>query len=114
AVLAAKAKGEALSVGLVGNAAEVMPELVRRGVEVDVVTDQTSAHDLRVGYIPAGYDLDAAAAFRAADPEAYDQAVLDSMQAHVRALLAMQDAGAVAFDYGNNLRGQVADHRGMA
>ncbi len=113
AVLDAKQKGEALSVGLVGNVAEVLPELVRRGVSPDVVTDQTSAHDLRVGYIPAGYALDEADAFRTRDPEGYDAAVLDSMQRHVEAMLALQRAGAVVFDYGNNLRGQVADHRGM-
>ena len=113
-VLGAKERGEALSVGLVGNIAEVLPELVRRGVVPDVLTDQTSAHDLRVGYIPAGYDLEAAAVFRESDPAAYDEAVLDSMQEHVRAMLDMQAAGAVTFDYGNNLRGQVADRRGMA
>ena len=110
----AKAAGEALSVGLVGNAAEVMPELVRRGTEVDVVTDQTSAHDLRVGYFPAGHSLADAAALREADPAAYEAAVLDSMETHVTALLALQRGGAVAFDYGNNLRGQVADRRGRA
>ncbi len=105
---------QALSVGLVGNVAEVMPELVRRGVAVDVATDQTSAHDLRIGYIPAGYSLEAAADFRERDPAGYEDAVLDSMVAHVEALLALKAAGTVAFDYGNNLRGQVADHRGMA
>ena len=114
AVEGARARGEALSVGLVGNAAEVLPELVRRGVAVDVVTDQTSAHDLRLGYLPAGYGPGAAAAFRAADPGAYEEAVLDSMEAHVDALLALQRGGTVAFDYGNNLRGQVADRRGRA
>ncbi|MGB3544491.1 MAG: urocanate hydratase [Rubrivirga sp.] len=103
-----------LSVGLVGNAAEVLPELVRRGLEVDVVTDQTSAHDLRLGYLPAGYGLEAAEVFRTSDPTGYQEAVLDSMEAHVSALLALQRAGTVAFDYGNNLRGQVADHRGRA
>ncbi|WP_420456047.1 urocanate hydratase [Rubrivirga sp.] len=108
----ARQHGEPLSVGLVGNAAEVLPELVRRGVRVDVVTDQTSAHDLRVGYVPAGVSMSEAAAFRDADPAAYEEAVLDSMEAHVTALLALQRAGAVAFDYGNNLRGQVADRRG--
>ncbi len=112
-VLGAKGRGEALSVGLIGNIAEVLPELVRRGVVPDVLTDQTSAHDLRVGYIPAGYDLEAAAVFRESDPASYDEAVLDSMQAHVRAMLDMQASGAVTFDYGNNLRGQVADRRGM-
>ncbi len=109
----ARQRGEALSVGLVGNAAEVMPELVRRDVAVDVVTDQTSAHDLRVGYIPAGMSLEAADALREADASAYEEAVLDSMETHVRALLALQTAGTVAFDYGNNLRGQVADRRGL-
>ncbi len=108
----AKARGEALSVGLVGNAAEVLPELVRRGTEVDVVTDQTSAHDLRVGYVPAGLSLADADALRQSDPTAYEDAVLDSMEAHIDALLALQRAGAVAFDYGNNLRGPVADRRG--
>ncbi|HEU5359522.1 MAG TPA: urocanate hydratase [Gemmatimonadales bacterium] len=103
----------ALSVGLVGNIADVLPDLVRRKVTVDVVTDQTSAHDLRVGYIPAGYDLAAAAEFRVKDPAGYEAKVLDSMQRHVEAWLALKRAGATAFDYGNNLRGQVADRRGM-
>ena len=113
-VLGAKSRGEALSVGLVGNAAEVLPELVRRGIVPDVVTDQTSAHDLRVGYLPSGATVETAPAWRARDPEGYESAVLDAMQAHVSAMLAMQRAGAVVFDYGNNLRGQVADRRGMA
>jgi urocanate hydratase len=109
----AKARRRPLSVGLVGNIAEVLPELVRRGVVPDVLTDQTSAHDLRVGYIPAGLSLADAATLRERDPAVYEQHVLDSMVAHVRAMLALQTRGAVAFDYGNNLRGQVADHRGM-
>jgi urocanate hydratase len=114
AVLDAKATGVPLSVGLLGNVAEVLPELVRRGVVPDVLTDQTAAHDLRLGYIPAGYTLEEAAVLRARDPAAYEEAVLDSMQRHVAAMLALQEAGAVTFDYGNNLRGQVADRRGMA
>ena len=109
----ARAGGRALSVGLVGNIAEVLPELVRRGVDVDVVTDQTSAHDLRVGYIPAGLSLDEAAELRESDPQGYESRVLDSMAAHVAAMLELRRRGTVAFDYGNNLRGQVADHRGM-
>ncbi|MDX1421354.1 MAG: urocanate hydratase, partial [Rubricoccaceae bacterium] len=113
AVLDAKAKGEALSVGLVGNIAEVLPALVRRDVVPDVLTDQTSAHDLRLGYLPAGHSLAEAAVLRERAPDAYESAVLDSMEAHVEAMLALQRAGAVAFDYGNNLRGQVADRRGM-
>jgi urocanate hydratase len=109
----ARTRNIALSVGLVGNIAEVLPELLRRGVIPDVLTDQTSAHDLRVGYIPAGYSLEGAAELRAADPTGYEARVLDSMQVHVQAMLDLQARGAVAFDYGNNLRGQVADHRGM-
>jgi urocanate hydratase len=92
----------------------VLPELVRRGIAIDIATDQTSAHDLRLGYIPRGHSIQAAAAFRERDPAGYEEAVLDSMVAQVEALLTLQRAGTVAFDYGNNLRGQVADHRGMA
>jgi urocanate hydratase len=103
----------ALSLGLVGNVAEVLPELVRRGVRPDVVTDQTAAHDLRLGYVPAGLSLAEAARLRAAEPAGYEARVLDSMEAHVRAMLALQAQGAVVFEYGNNLRGQVADRRGL-
>jgi urocanate hydratase len=109
----ARARKQALSVGLVGNIAEVLPELVRRGVVPDVLTDQTSAHDLRVGYIPAGLTLEQAAALRGSDPAGYEERVLDSMTAHVDAMLELQRRGAVTFDYGNNLRGQVADRRDM-
>ncbi len=112
-VESARSRGQALSVGLVGNIAEVLPELLRRGVVPDVVTDQTSAHDLRLGYIPAGLDLEQAGELREADPQAYEAKVLDSMAVHVQAMLDLQGRGAVVFDYGNNLRGQVADHRGM-
>ena len=109
----ARSSGRPLSVGLVANIAEVLPELVRRGIMVDVVTDQTSAHDLRVGYIPAGLSLDQAAVQRESDPRGYEERVLDSMVRHVDAMLALQRGGSIAFDYGNNLRGQVADRRGM-
>jgi len=112
-VLEAKSANRPLSVGLVANIAEVLPDLVERGVAVDVVTDQTSAHDLRVGYIPIGLSLDQAAVMREADPKGYEARVLDSMVQQVEAMLALQRAGSVAFDYGNNLRGQVADHRAM-
>ena len=112
-VLDAKRGGVALSVGLVGNVADVLPQLVRRGVVPDVVTDQTSAHDLRVGYIPLGVSLAQAAALRERDPAGYEARVLDSMAVHVEAMLALRGRGSVVFDYGNNLRGQVADHRGM-
>ncbi|HSE45214.1 MAG TPA: urocanate hydratase [Gemmatimonadales bacterium] len=112
-VEAAREKREALSVGLVGNIAEVLPQLVRRGVVPDVLTDQTSAHDLRLGYIPAGLSLEAAAVERERDAENYEARVLDSMVIHVKAMLELQSRGAVTFDYGNNLRGQVADRRGL-
>src|SRR4051812_38749146 len=112
-VLRARDEKRALSVGLVGNVAEVLPTLERQGVLPDVVTDQTSAHDLRVGYIPAGLSLDEAARLREAEPASYEARVLDSMEVHVRAMLALKARGAVVFDYGNNLRGQVADHRGL-
>jgi urocanate hydratase len=112
--LSAAESREPLSVGLLGNAAEVLPAIAERGVVPAAVTDQTSAHDLRVGYIPAGTSLADAAAWRERDPEGYEGAVLDSMVRHVEALLALQASGAVAFDYGNNLRGQVADRRGLA
>ncbi|NBB77725.1 MAG: urocanate hydratase [Bacteroidetes bacterium] len=112
-VLDAKERGEALSVGLLGNVAEVLPKLLEKGVIPDVLTDQTSAHDLQVGYIPAGYTLEQASEKRESDPENYENDVLDSMVTHVQTMLDMQKRGAVTFDYGNNLRGQVADHRGM-
>jgi len=107
-----KAQG-GFSVGLLGNIAEVLPELERRGIVPDVITDQTSAHDLRSGYIPAGYSLEDADALRESDPDTYDNKVLDSMVVHVQAILDLQNKGSICFDYGNNLRGQVADHRNM-
>jgi urocanate hydratase len=96
----------AVSVGLVGNCAEVLPELVRRGVKVDAVTDQTSAHDPLNGYVPAGLSLEEAEELRRADPRGYVARSMESMARHVEAMLAMQRAGAVAFDYGNNIRKQ--------
>jgi len=99
-------EGVARSVGLLGNAAEIYPELVRRGWYADLVTDQTSAHDALVGYIPAGVTLAAAATLRQTDATEYERQSLQSMANHVRAMLAMQRAGSVTFDYGNNLRGQ--------
>ncbi len=101
---AAKREGRALSVGLVGNCADVLPEIVRRGVEIDVITDQTSAHDPLNGYIPQGLSLREAAELRQRDPEEYVRRSTASMVVHVNAMLAMQRAGAVAFDYGNNIR----------
>jgi urocanate hydratase len=94
----------AVSIGLVGNCAEVLPELVRRGVRVDAVTDQTSAHDPLGGYIPAGLSLAEADELRRRDAHAYVRRALESMARHVEAMLALKRAGAVAFDYGNNIR----------
>ena len=98
------------SIGLIGNAAQVLPELVRRGVVPDVVTDQTSAHDPLYGYVPAGLSMAEAAALRTADPAGYQRQSIDSMTAHVQAMLDWQAAGAVVFDYGNNLRQRAFDN----
>ncbi len=106
---AARREGHALSVGLVGNCAEVLPEIVRRGVLVDVVTDQTSAHDPLNGYIPQGYTLEQADALRRSDPVAYTRRSTESMAVHVNAMLALQRNGSIAFDYGNNIRRFAAD-----
>jgi len=97
-------EGRGLSVGLVGNCADVLPEIVRRGVQVDVVTDQTSAHDPLNGYVPQGLTLAEAAELRKADPEEYVRRSTASMVVHVDAMLALQSSGAVTFDYGNNIR----------
>jgi urocanate hydratase len=109
-VLEARRRRQALSVGLVGNAAEVMPELVRRGLVPDVLTDQTSAHDTLNGYVPVkrtpDEDLDA---LRRDDPGEYVRRALESIARHVRALLELQQRGAVAFDYGNNIRAQAVE-----
>jgi urocanate hydratase len=102
----AAADREPLSVGVIGNAADVLPELVRRGERFDVVTDQTSAHDELNGYVPGGIPLDKAPELRRTDPDGYIERSFASMAAHVLAMLALKERGAVAFDYGNNLRGQ--------
>jgi urocanate hydratase len=99
----------ALSVGLVGNCAEVLPELVARGIHIDVVTDQTSAHDPLNGYVPAGLTLEQAAALRRQDPTGYVERSKQWMARHVEAMLALKRAGAVAFDYGNNIRKMAFD-----
>ena len=100
----AREQGRAVSVGLVGNCAEVLPEIVRRGVRVDAVTDQTSAHDPLNGYVPEGLTLEEAAQLRRSDPKTYVERSTHSMARHVEAMLALKRAGAVAFDYGNNIR----------
>jgi urocanate hydratase len=111
-VLDAKAKKQPLSVGLVGNCATVLPELVRRGIVPDLVTDQTSAHDPLNGYIPAGLSLEAAAELRKTDQSGYIDRAMDSIAVHVTAMLAFQKAGSVVFDYGNNIR-TMAFQRGV-
>jgi urocanate hydratase len=102
----ASARQDALSVGLVGNCADVLPELVRRGFTPDALTDQTSAHDPLNGYVPNGMTLEEALALRARDPEEYVARSMAAMGAHVEAMLALQRKGAVTFDYGNNIRTQ--------
>ncbi|MCO5175944.1 MAG: urocanate hydratase [Thermomicrobiales bacterium] len=103
---AARASGAALSIALIGNAAETHPELVRRGFRPDVVTDQTSAHDALDGYVVPEMTLEDARLLRAQDPEGYFKRSLAAMGAHVQAMLDFQQAGSIVFDYGNNLRGQ--------
>ncbi|HUF12365.1 MAG TPA: urocanate hydratase [Longimicrobiales bacterium] len=105
----ARAQAAPLSIGLVGNCAEVLPELVRRGVTPDVLTDQTSAHDALHGYLPAGLSLEQAAVLRETDPGEYVRRSMASMATHCRAMVALMKRGAVTFDYGNNLRGQARD-----
>ena len=107
--LEARAKGEPLSIGLLGNAADILPEFVRRGITPDVVTDQTSAHDPLNGYIPRGYSVEEAAELRARDPEGYIRLAKGSMGVHVQAMLDLMEKGAVVFDYGNNIRQQAKD-----
>jgi urocanate hydratase len=103
---ACRREGTARSIALEGNGADVLPELVRRGMTPDVVTDQTSAHDALNGYIPVGLDVTEAAALRRTQPEQYVQRSMASMASHVRAMRDLQQRGAVVFDYGNNIRAQ--------
>jgi urocanate hydratase len=105
-VVAAKAAGEPLSVAVVGNAADVFPELLRRGVDIDIVTDQTSAHDPLNGYIPRDYSLEEADDLRDGDPSTYIKAARESMATHCEAMVGFAEGGAEVFDYGNNLRGE--------
>ena len=97
---------KSLSVGLVGNCADVLPEIVKRGIVPDILTDQTSAHDALNGYVPHGMSLDDALALRRKNPEEYIDRAMQSMAVHVEAMLALQKQGAVTFDYGNNIRAQ--------
>ncbi|HEV2827358.1 MAG TPA: urocanate hydratase [Pyrinomonadaceae bacterium] len=105
----AREQQRAVSVGLVGNCAEVLPEIVRRGIRVDAVTDQTSAHDPLNGYVPAGMSLEKAVELRHADPASYINQAMQSMATHVEAMLSLKRAGAVTFDYGNNIRKMAFD-----
>ena len=98
--------GEAISVGLVGNCADVIPELARRDIVPDILTDQTSAHDPLNGYVPNGMTLDEALALRTSDPDQYIERSMGAMATHVEAMLALQKKGAITFDYGNNIRTQ--------
>ncbi len=107
-VEASVARGEGISIGLLGNAADVLPELVRRGLTPDVVTDQTSAHD-PLYYYPRGMTFEEALALRESDPETFKEKAMESMARHVEAMLAFQERGAVVFDYGNNLRQMAYD-----
>ena len=100
---AARAAGEAVSVGLVGNCASVLPELLRRGVEVDIVTDQTSAHD-PLAYLPDGVDVDDWDDYAATKPEEFTDRARESMARHVEAMVGFLDGGAEVFDYGNSIR----------
>jgi urocanate hydratase len=109
----ARSAGEALSVGFVGNAADVLPSIVSSGITPDVLTDQTSAHDMLNGYVPAGMPLNEALALRAADPVRYVELSTSSAVVHVEAMLELQQRGAISFDYGNNIR-TVAFDAGLA
>ena len=106
--LEAKRNREAVSIGLLGNAADVFPQLLDMGIDLDIVTDQTSAHDPLYGYIPTGHDVDEARRLREDDPDTYVKAARESMAAHCEAMVGFQRSGVETFDYGNNLRGEAA------
>ncbi|WNS75881.1 urocanate hydratase [Bacillus sp. DTU_2020_1000418_1_SI_GHA_SEK_038] len=108
----AKLSGKALSIGLIGNASDILPEMIAKGFIPDVLTDQTSAHDPLNGYVPSGMTLEAAAELRQADPVEYVKLSKASMAKHVEAMLEMMEKGAITFDYGNNIR-QVAKDEGV-
>ncbi|HEV8435321.1 MAG TPA: urocanate hydratase [Thermoanaerobaculia bacterium] len=110
----ARDKGEAVSIGVVANAVELLEQLIKRNIVPDILTDQTSAHDELNGYVPAGISYDAALAMRESSPEMYIDAAYTTMARHMRAMLELQKRGAITFDYGNNLRGQARDKAGVA
>ena len=111
--LKAKAEGKAISIGVVCNAVDLLQRLMDREITPDTLTDQTSAHDELVGYFPEGMSVAEAAIMREKDPDMYCKLSLDTMAKHVRLMLALQQRGAITFDYGNNLRGQAKDKRGV-
>ncbi|HEY6140499.1 MAG TPA: urocanate hydratase, partial [Thermoanaerobaculia bacterium] len=111
--LRARDAGEAVSIGVVANAVDLLEALLARGIVPDVLTDQTSAHDELQGYVPAGLSYDAALAMRESSPEMYVERSYETMARHMRAMIELQRRGAVTFDYGNNLRGQARDHAGV-
>jgi urocanate hydratase len=104
--LEARDKGEAVSIGVVANAVELLEALIARGIVPDVLTDQTSAHDELTGYVPGGMTYDAALSLRESDPTKYTHLSYETMARHMRAMIELQNRGAITFDYGNNLRGQ--------
>ena len=109
----ARSKQQAVSIGVVCNAVELLRRLLERGIIPDTLTDQTSAHDELIGYFPVGLSVDEAKALRETDPETYCRLSLDTMAEHVKLMLQLQQQGAITFDYGNNLRGQAHDKRGV-
>ncbi|NMB81384.1 MAG: urocanate hydratase, partial [Ignavibacteria bacterium] len=109
-VLNAKENKQALSVGLVGNAGEVLPEILKRNVTPDIITDQTSAHDTLNGYVPMGMSFEEALQLRKENPDKYISLSKKTIVAHVKAMLEFQERGSVAFDYGNNIRGEAKDN----
>ena len=109
-VLNAKVKGEALSVGLVGNAGEILPEILKKGIIPDLLTDQTSAHDVLNGYVPMGLSFEEAIALRKSDPDKYIRLSRQTIVKHVEAMLEFQKRGAITFDYGNNIRGEAKEN----
>jgi urocanate hydratase len=111
--LQARDAGEAVSIGVVANAVDLLEALIARGIVPDVLTDQTSAHDELNGYVPAGLSFDAALAMRESSPEMYVERAYETMARHIRAMIELQRRGAVTFDYGNNLRGQARDKAGV-
>src|SRR5260221_2967294 len=111
--LEARDRGEAVSIGVVANAVDLLEALIARNITPDILTDQTSAHDELHGYVPAGLSYDASLAIRESSPEMYVERSFDTMARHIRAMLELQRRGAITFDYGNNLRGQANDHAGV-